>query len=99
MKKNTKFCIISVVMMYLNCIILGMMEELIGGNATNGKIEAGVCYVVNAEGVITEVTKPVFIFSYVFTCVTALSIVVGFFSVIILGVIAANNPIRRKEKK
>ena len=99
MKKSTKFCIISVVIMYINLFLLWAMEYLIGGNATNGRIESGVYYVVNSEGVPKEVTKTVFVFSYAFTCIILISIAVGFFSFIILGVKAANHPILRKEKK
>ncbi|MBQ7166507.1 MAG: hypothetical protein IJR93_06165, partial [Treponema sp.] len=99
MKKSTKFCVISVVMMFVNVIILFIMEYFIGGNATNGDMEADMCYVMDSEGVMTEVSKPVFIFSYAFTCITVLSIAVGIPSAIALQFKSANSPFLKVNKE
>jgi|GEM_PF-6977262 len=99
MKRSTKFCIASVVMMYLNIFLLGIVEDLVGGNASIGKIEAGICYVVTSDGSFKEVPKTVFILSYAFSCVALLSIVVGFFSFIILGFKSANSSFQKRERK
>lgn len=75
------------------------MDKLIGGNATNGKIENGIYYVMSSDEVFIEVPKSTFIVSYVISCFVTLSIVFGVISLIILQIKAANSSFMKGEKK
>ena len=99
MKKSTKFCIVCVIVMIISFFVLSIMDKLIGGNATNGKIENGIYYVMSSDEVFIEVPKSTFIVSYVISCFVTLSIVFGVISLIILQIKAANSSFMEGEKK
>lgn len=99
MKKGTKFCIVCVIVMIISFFVLAIMDKLIGGNATNGKIENGIYYVMSSDEVFIEVPKCTFIVSYVISCFVTLSIVFGVISLIILQIKAANSSFMKGEKK
>lgn len=84
MKKSTKVCIFNFLMMILNIIITMISDYYIGGNATNGKIENGICYVKNSNGLYKEVSKFNYFFSYGISLLTVIFAVLGIISWIII---------------
>lgn len=55
MKKSTKFCIVCVIVMIISFFVLAIMDKLIGGNATNGKIENGIYWGIKFFGLIIAI--------------------------------------------
>lgn len=71
-------------MMILNIIITMISDYYIGGNATNGKIENGIYYVKNSNGLYKEVSKFNYLFSYGISLLTVIFVVLGIISWIII---------------
>ena len=50
MRKSTKICLINLGVMFFNLIAVLISDYVIGGNASNGKIENGIYYVMSSAG-------------------------------------------------
>ena len=84
MKISNKVFLITVFLTILLLVGLYFFDKLIGGNATNGKIENNICYVQDSCGNLSEVSKTVFVLNYSYTCLTTLFIILGTISLSVL---------------
>ena len=84
MKRSNKLFLINIFLAIFFLLCLFFFDKLIGGNATNGKIENNIYYVKNALGNFNIVSKLLFILNYVYTCLTVLFIIAGIVSIVIL---------------
>lgn len=96
---ETKLKKIALITMLISLFIfssLMIFDSKIGGNATNGKIENGVYYVKNNEGVFKEVKKHIYYIDYIFTCFTIPFIFSGIISISYLFVKCIGKPIEER---
>jgi len=84
MKRSNKIFLINIFLAIIFLLVLFFFDKLIGGNATNGKVENNIYYVKDALGNFNIVSKSVYILNYVYTCLTVLFIIVGTVSIVIL---------------
>lgn len=84
MKRSNKVFLINIFLAIIFLLVLFFFDKLIGGNATNGKVENNIYYVKDALGNFNKVSKFVYILNYVYTCLTVLFIIVGTVSIAIL---------------
>ncbi len=92
MKRNLVLALI-IGLAIICSVISKTFDSKIGGNATNGYSEFNNYYVKNEEGCLTEVSKVVWYFNYVFSLVTAVLLVAASFSLFALFIIYVIIPI------
>ena len=85
--------------MFFNLIAVLISDYLIGGNASNGKIENGIYYVMSSEGEYFQVSIFAFMVSYGFSILTVLFVVIGFISIFILYLNITNSEFFNGQKK
>jgi len=84
MKRSNKVFLMNIFLTMILLIGLYFFDKIIGGNATNGKIENNIYYVKDALGNFSKVSKFVYVLNYAYTCLTVLLIITGTISIAIL---------------
>jgi len=84
MKRSNKVFLMNIFLTIIFLIGLYFFDKIIGGNATNGKIENNIYYVKDVLGNFSKVSKFVYILNYAYTCLTVLLIITGTISIAIL---------------
>ena len=84
MKKSNKVFLMNIFLTIFFLIGLYFFDKIIGGNATNGKIENNIYYVKDVLGDFSKVSKFVYILNYAYICLTILLIITGTISIAIL---------------
>ena len=83
MTKLSRICVVNILLMIFSIIFLAVFDYLIGGNATNGKIENDIFYLMNSSGKLKECSKIIFVSNYICSCITAFFIILGSISIFI----------------
>ena len=84
MNRSNKVLLINIFLAIFFLSGLYVFDKLIGGNATNGKIENNIYYVKDSLGKLNIVSKFIYILNYAYTCLTVLFILAGIVSIVIL---------------
>lgn len=84
MKRSNKVFLINIFLAIILLLGLYFFDKIIGGNATNGKIENDIYYVKDSLGKFNTVSKFVYVLNYAYTCLTVLFILAGIVSIAIL---------------
>ena len=99
MRKSNKLFLLNIFLSVIFLFGLYFFDKIIGGNATNGKIENSIFYVQDSLGNFNEVSKCLYIVNYFYTCITVLHILSGAVSFPILQYRFLNFCKERKDKK
>ncbi|MEW6531301.1 MAG: hypothetical protein AB1473_10715 [Thermodesulfobacteriota bacterium] len=89
----SKFTRILFVVTVLNFGVWGIINSVIHGDAINGKMEHGIYYVA-AKGRYAEVSRGVYLYSYIHTCTNFLL----FPSTILSGLLDLRTRVRKRKR-